>query len=200
MAELIWIKLFIAIFDDEKMKYIDTLKERNLIICIWIKLLTQAGKTNKEGKICMEHNIPYTLPMLSIIFNRTEQEIKSALDLFEELRMIKVDRKGIITILKWEKHQNIEGMARVRELGRKRAKKYREKKKNENFFDGERNVTEINNNNVIYKSDFDNITLQNRKEENRKDERLEERRKEREEKERYAEIRDKIYRNSNINL
>lgn len=165
MRDLTWIKLVIGIFDDEKIKFIDTLEMRNLFICIWIKLLVQAGKTNMDGKICMEHNTAYSMTMLSVIFNRTEQEIKAALELFKELRMIKIDKKGIITIINWEKHQNIEGMAKVREQTRNRVKKYREKKKKEIFFESESNVTVTKESNVNQKYLYDNVTVQNREEE-----------------------------------
>lgn len=204
MADLSWIKLFIGIFDDEKIKFIDTLEMHNLFICIWIKLLVQAGKTNKNGKICMEQNIPYALDMLAIIFNRSEQEIKAALDVFEKLRMIKIDKKGIITITNWEKHQNVEGMARVRELTRNRVKKCREKKKKENFFSDNCNATVTNQCNVTEKSVDEHVTVQNRKEEKekRKDKKIEDREKEKREEERayYNKVREKIYSKSNINL
>lgn len=46
--------------------------------------------------------------------------------------MIEIYENGIIKICNWEKHQNIEGMKRVRESTKERVKKYREKKKVDN--------------------------------------------------------------------
>jgi DnaD/phage-associated family protein len=43
--------------------------------------------------------------------------------------MIEIDSNNIIKILNWDKHQNIEGMERVRAQNRKRAENHREKKK-----------------------------------------------------------------------
>ncbi len=129
MADLKWVKLSLNIFDDEKVKYFDTFEEKDVIFNIWVKLIVQAGKCNMGGKICLGKDIPYTLPMLSVALNRTEHDIQKALKIFLDLKMIKFDKKGIFQLTNWEKHQNVEGMARIREQTRKRVQKHRQKKK-----------------------------------------------------------------------
>ena len=43
--------------------------------------------------------------------------------------MIEIDADNIIKILNWDKHQNIEGMERVREQTKRRVENHRERKK-----------------------------------------------------------------------
>ena len=129
MADLIWVKLALNIFDDEKIKYFYMFGNGDAIFCIWIKLIVQAGKCNMGGKICLSRDMPYTLPMLAVILDRNEEELQKALKIFLDLKMIKFDKKGIFQITNWEKHQNIEALARIRAQTRKRVQKHREKKK-----------------------------------------------------------------------
>ena len=53
--------------------------------------------------------------------------------------MIEITSDNVIKIINWDKHQNIEGMERVRDQNRKRAENHREKKKQE------KKVTKSNN-------------------------------------------------------
>ena len=61
------IKLRVDMNEDTKFKIIDRKPERDLIYCIWIKLLLLAGKVNKEGELYLSRNIAYTLETLAII-------------------------------------------------------------------------------------------------------------------------------------
>ena len=46
MADIKWIKITTDMFDDEKIKVIEAMPDRDAILIIWIKLLTLAGKVN----------------------------------------------------------------------------------------------------------------------------------------------------------
>ncbi|MDP4174169.1 MAG: phage replisome organizer N-terminal domain-containing protein [Bacteroidota bacterium] len=129
MAELKWIKITLNMFDDEKIKLIDAMPERDTIHYVWIRLLVQAGKTNANGFIYLNENIPYTDEMLSTIFNRPLNTIRLALKTLRDFGMIEIDINNFIKICNWEKHQNIEGMERVREQNRLRKQKQREREK-----------------------------------------------------------------------
>ena len=74
MADIKWIKITTDIFDDEKMKIIDTMPARDEIIVVWFKLLSLAGKVNQNGLLFMNEKIAYTPEMLSAIFNRKLKE------------------------------------------------------------------------------------------------------------------------------
>ena len=128
MAELKWIKIFTDIFDDEKILLIENMANNDTTIVCWFKLLCLAGKQNNSGVFLINERIPYTDEMLATIFRRPLDIVKSALQTFENLGMIEVVNNTII-IPKWEKHQNIDEMERIKEQNRQRVAKHREKQK-----------------------------------------------------------------------
>src|SRR5699024_5012759 len=110
MSNIKWIKLSTSIFDDEKIKLFVIIPENNnkyynlnctmydkenikliyqlpefdtiLIICI--KLLSQAGKTNSNGYIYLNENVPYSEEMLSTIFGRSLNTVRLALNTLQD--------------------------------------------------------------------------------------------------------------------
>lgn len=150
MAGISWIKLSVNIFDDEKIKLIKSMPEGNAIILIWIQLLCLAGKTNDNGAVYIGQHMNYTDEMISTICNQPLNTVRIALKAFEQFEMINLGEDGLISISNWEKHQNIEGMDRVREQTRKRVAKFRAKQK------------ELDSSNV-------NVTLRNAPDKNRID-------------------------------
>lgn len=129
MADIKWIKITSYMFEDEKIRLIDAMPNGVLVIYVWLRLLVQAGKINANGYIYLTENIPYTEEMLSTLFCKPLESIKFALKTLCDFQMIEVDSNNIIKIVNWDKHQNIEGMERVRAQNRKRAENHREKKK-----------------------------------------------------------------------
>lgn len=101
------IKLRVDMNDDTKFKIIDRKPERDLIYCIWIKLLLLAGKVNKEGELHLSGSIPYTIETLSIEFNRDVEQVKLALDVFLELEMIEFTKHNVYRVKNFVKHQSI---------------------------------------------------------------------------------------------
>lgn len=128
MAEMQWIKLRIDMFDDEKIKIIQSMPDGDALLVVWIRLIALAGKCNANGLVLVEDEFPYTDEMLSVIFNKPLQTVKLALMTFEKFRMIESTIKGIY-ITNFDKHQNIEGMDRIREQNRIRKQRERERKK-----------------------------------------------------------------------
>ena len=129
MAEVEWIKIVTAFFDDDKITLIENTPEADMVLIIWIKLLCLAGKKNRAGYIFLTEKIPYTDEMLATVFNRPLNTVRLALATFKKLEMINMDAAGVIKITNWEKHQNIEGMERIRELARLRQAKKRKREK-----------------------------------------------------------------------
>lgn len=128
MSEIKWIKITTDIFDDEKMCLIDALPDRDAIIVIWIKLITLAGKLNRKGVLAISKNIVYTDEMLAQTFHRPLNTVRMALEVFENFGMVeKID--GVIMLPNWEKHQNIDGMEKIKEQNRNRAARHRQKQK-----------------------------------------------------------------------
>ena len=128
MSEIKWIKITTDIFDDEKIRLIDALPDHDAILVIWFKILALAGKHNRNGLLMMSDKVHYTDEMLATIFQRSLNSVRMALGVFEQFGMIEII-DGIITLPNWEKHQNIDGMERIKEQTRNRVARHREKQK-----------------------------------------------------------------------
>lgn len=129
MAGISWIKLSVNIFDDEKIKLIKSMPEGDAIILIWIQLLCLAGKTNDNGAVYIGQHMNYTDEMISTICNQPLNTVRLALQTFERFEMINLGEDGLISIANWEKHQNIEGMERVKTGNAERQQLYYWRKK-----------------------------------------------------------------------
>ena len=128
MAEVKWIKIIPDVFDDDKIKLIETMPEGDSIIVIWFKLLCLAGKQNRDGFLLLNDKIAYTDEMLSTVFRRPLNTVRLALSTFEQFDMIEIIN-GAVYITKWEKHQSVDKMAELREYNRLAQQKSRAKKK-----------------------------------------------------------------------
>lgn len=128
MSEIKWIKITTDIFDDEKICLIDALPDPDAILVIWFKIIVLAGKLNKNGVLAISPNLVYTDEMLATRFKRPLNTVRMALGIFERFGMIEVI-EGVITLPNWEKHQNIDGMEKIKEQTRKRVARHREKQK-----------------------------------------------------------------------
>ena len=128
MSDVRWIKITTDIFDDEKIQLIESMPEGDTLIVIWFKLLVLAGKQNYSGILALGDKVFYTEEMLTTVFRRKATTVKLALKTFEQFSMIAfVD--GAVTIPNWEKHQNIEGLEKIRKQGRERSRRFRQKQK-----------------------------------------------------------------------
>lgn len=155
MADVKWIKITTDIFDDEKILLIEALPESDAIIVIWFKLLCLAGKQNNGGVFMLNDRIPYTDEMLATIFRTPLTTLRLALNTFQDFGMIEIIN-DVITIPNWEKHQNIEGLERIKEQNRIRVANHRAKQKR------------LSDSNVTVT--LRNATDKNREEEKRKEE------------------------------
>lgn len=125
MADVKWIKIVTNIFDDEKIRYIETLPNGDETIVIWFRILCLAGKSNSSGLLMMTDRIAYTDDMLSSIFNRDIKSIQLALNTFLKLGMIEMIEDKIY-ISNWDKHQSLEKLEQKKLYDREYQKKKRE--------------------------------------------------------------------------
>lgn len=151
MADIKWIKIATDIFDDEKILLIEAMPDADAMIVIWFKLLTLAGKQNNSGVFLINDTIPYTDEMLATIFRRPLNTVRLALDTFYKFGMIDII-ENTITIPKWEKHQNIDGMEKIREQTRLRVARHREKQK---LIESNVTVTQCNATDIDIDKDID---------------------------------------------
>ena len=126
MAEVKWIQLSIDMFNNRKIKYLRSLPEGNNIILIWVALLTIAGRCNAGGMIFLTENVPYTPDMLAMELDFEKSTVLLALEALKRLGMIQ-DYDDSLFITGWEEHQNIDGLAKIKEQNRIRKQRQRER-------------------------------------------------------------------------
>jgi len=124
VGEVNWIKITTNMFEDEKIDYIESMPEADTILLIWVRLLTMAGKSNMGGYILLTEKIPYTEEMLAHKFKRQLNTVKFALQIFVKLDMVAFDEAGI-KIANWDKHQNVQGLDKIREQNKIRKQRQR---------------------------------------------------------------------------
>lgn len=147
MADVKWIKIVTDIFDDEKIRFIETMPTGDELIVIWFRILCLCGKSNNSGFLMFTNKLPYTEEMLASIFNRDIKVIQFALTTFEHLEMIElIDNK--IYVSNWEKYQNLDKLEQKKLYDREYQKKKREEKK-----------LLLNNRTTIVQESYDNRTL-----------------------------------------
>lgn len=129
MSEIKWIKLSVGMFDDEKIKLIEKMPDADTIIVIWVKLLALAGRSNMGGFIMLTESIAYTEDMLVAVIDRPLSTIRLAIATFKNFGMIEVSEDGAFYLLNWEKHQNIDGMEKIRLQNRVRKQEERKRKR-----------------------------------------------------------------------
>ena len=166
MSDVKWIKLNVGIFDDEKIRLIEKMPSGDSLLLIWIKLLALAGQKNMRGELFLKENIPYTPEMLATIFNRDVGIISLAIKTFENLGMIQIRTDQVIVIQNWHKHQNIDGLEKIRLQHSERQKRFREKSKTTNLleFGASSNVTHTVTSNEVITPDDVSLTPEKEKE------------------------------------
>ena len=126
MTTIKWIKLSVDMFSDEKIKLIQAMPEGDALLIIWIKLLTLAGKTNLDGYLLLNENIPYTKETLSIVTEKPISIVELALKTFNDLGMIAADETGMY-LVNYDKYQSTTRLQEIREYNRLAQQRHREK-------------------------------------------------------------------------
>lgn len=144
-----WIKLYTNLFDNRKIKQIESMPEGDALLVIWLKLLVLAANTNDGGLVYFTHDLPYTDQMLATEFNKPLTTIQLALDIFIKFEMINIV-DDIFQISNWEKYQCLDYEEKIKEQNRLRKQKQRERQKqiecHVTVTEESRNVTEENKN------------------------------------------------------
>ena len=128
MADVKWIKMATNLFDNRKIRQIESLPDGDAIIVIWMKLLCLAGNINDSGLVYFTKEIPYTEEMLATEFNRPLKTVQLALKTFEQFKMVEVV-ENILHVSNWEKYQSVDKLNEIREYNRLAKQRSREKQK-----------------------------------------------------------------------
>ena len=127
MTGIQWVKLSTQMFSDEKINAIRSMPSGNDMCLIWIQLITLAGRVNDNGQIYLTEDIPYNDTVLADSLKYPVETVRLALATFQKMKMIAILSNDRIALLNWDRHQNIEGLDRVREQARLRTQRYRQK-------------------------------------------------------------------------
>lgn len=129
MADVKWVRVSIEMFNDPKLKIINSMEEKDLINYVWMRTLLLAGRSNKDGSLFINDNMPYTMKTLAIEFDRTLDEIKLCFKILRKLEMIEFNEDKIFMVKNWAKHQNIEGLEKLKKQNCERVAKHGAKKR-----------------------------------------------------------------------
>ena len=130
MSNLQWLKLSTDFFDNNKIKLIESEKDGDTLIRVWIQLLTIAMKCNYQGRLSITEDKPMTVDEFSKIMGKSREKITKCLEKFEELKMIIIE-DDFYKIKNWSKYQSADKLEEIRLQNCLRQQKYREKKKSE---------------------------------------------------------------------
>lgn len=143
-----WVRLNVGMFNNSKIKQIDSMENRDVIHYIWVSTILLAGRCNCHGELYLTEDIPYTIKTLAVEFRRSVDEVKEAFKVFQKYKMIDVTEDKVFYICGWQKHQNVDGLEKIRRQTNERVMKYRARKREEKRLAEEQKKAEegINNN------------------------------------------------------
>ena len=130
MANLQWLKLSTNFFDNNKVKLLESEKDGDTLIRVWIQLLTIAMKCNYQGRLSITEEKPMTVDEFSKIMGKSKKKITKCLEKFEELKMIIIE-DNFYKIKNWSKYQSADKLEEIKLQNRLRQQKYRENMKSE---------------------------------------------------------------------
>ena len=130
-----WVKLSTNMFDNKKIKQIEVAPKGKQMLLLWVRLICLAGTINDGGRVYVTKGVPYTNKGLAVELNESVAVVDAAMKLFREYKMIDIDEENGLHLVGWEKHQNIEGLERIKEQNRLRKQRQRERDKLDNSCD-----------------------------------------------------------------
>lgn len=135
MAENVqWIRLKVGMFDGNSFKKIKRAKIggvafRDKLTSVWFELLDLAGKSNANGYLVDNNEIPYrTFEDIAIMLDREEKEIELCMQFFINEKMVEIV-DDIFCLTNFMQYQNQDGLEKIREQKRISQARWRERKK-----------------------------------------------------------------------
>ena len=135
MAENVqWIRLKVGMFDGNSFKKIKRAKIggvafRDKLTAVWFELLDLAGKSNANGYLVDNNEIPYrTFEDIAIMLDREEKEIELCMQFFINEKMVEII-DDIFCLTNFMQYQNQDGLDKIRAQNRERQARFRESRK-----------------------------------------------------------------------
>ena len=130
MYDIQWFKVESNIFSNRKIQIILKLPYGDTYFRVWIQLIALAVECNNEGRLEIGENNPMTIQNFSKIMGKSYKKIEKILNKFVELEML-IKEGETFLIKNWNVYQSIDKCEKIREQGRERQRKHREKLKGE---------------------------------------------------------------------
>lgn len=134
MAEVQWIRFVVGMFDGNSFKRIKRARIggvpfRDKLTAVWFELLDLAGKSNANGYLIDNNEIPYhSFEDIATMLDREEKEVELCMQYFISERMVEIV-DDVYCLTNFIKYQNQDGLEKIREQNRLRKQKQREKLK-----------------------------------------------------------------------
>jgi predicted phage replisome organizer len=125
-----WLKLQTSFFDSDEVKVIEQMENGSKYIVFWLKLLLKAVAQSDPGQLRFKKGIPYTPELLSTITGTDIDIVRSAIQLFDKLGMIRMAENGDIWVdsvksmcgseTKWAEYKRRERLDNVQQISNSR--------------------------------------------------------------------------------
>ena len=165
MYDIQWFKVESNIFSNRKIQIILKLPYGDTYFRVWIQLISLAVECNNEGRLEIGDNNPMTIQNFAKIMGKSYKKIEKILNKFVELEML-IKEGETFLIKNWNVYQSIDKCEKIREQGRERQRKHREKLKSES----EKSNVTVTLGNTEEEKKIEEITKEESKEENRRKE------------------------------
>jgi predicted phage replisome organizer len=93
-----WLKLQTSFFESDEVKVIEEMENGSKYVIFWLKLLLKAVAQLEPGQLRFKDDIPYTPDLLSTVTDTDIDIVRSAMQIFERLGMIRLSTNGDIFI------------------------------------------------------------------------------------------------------
>ena len=116
------------LFDNRKVKRIETLPRGNAFIYLWHRLLCLAGSISDERRVYLSRDIPYTRQTLTRQLQQPLSIVQQAPEVFARFGMID-QSDGSLRLINRQTYQDSESLERIREQAGERVARYHQNKK-----------------------------------------------------------------------
>lgn len=124
----LWVKLYHAFLDDEKICAIEMLPNGFFHILAFVKLLILAHKLHRFGRIALTDYQPMTVPQIARRFRFDAHTFESSLNVLQEYELLFVDSDECLCISNYDRYQEVDLGERVKYETRLRQWRVRNKR------------------------------------------------------------------------
>lgn len=132
--EIKWIRMKVGMFDGNSFKKIKRAKiggvsYRDKLTAVWFELLDLAGKSNANGYLIDNNEIPYkSYSDIATMLDREDKEIELCMQFYITEKMIEIV-DDVYLLTNFMQYQNQVGLEKIREQNRERQARLRARKK-----------------------------------------------------------------------